>query len=340
MNQRELSMNQIGSDSLRKYRRTSFFVVTCFLVISAAAADKAKLVSHKEMMSKLATLATVDDLTGRGRVSVACVGKSVRGRDIPLVVLSEPHALIRNTKRLFVICRQHGDEPAPTEAMLKLIQDLALSDSDETTYVLSKVSFFIVPMMNPDGAERNTRRNSNGVDLNRDWMDLSQPETRCVRRAIDAVEPDIIIDAHELSPGNKRSDFVETVGLASGAGREVVSACLKLQEMILGVLRIHDIHALSYRIEDRNPACLAHRYFPVHGNTASILLETRQSGIRQYQLEYRKSLHITSVMTVAKCLAGQEDRLLERIAQYDSNRRLVQLASRKSKRTPLKHSWK
>ncbi|MGB9587188.1 MAG: M14 family zinc carboxypeptidase, partial [Armatimonadota bacterium] len=235
---------------------------------------------------------------------------------------------------------QHGDEPAPTEAMLKLIQDLAFSSSDETADLLSKVSFFIIPMMNPDGAERNTRRNSRGIDLNRDWLGLSQPETRCVRRAIDAVEPHIILDAHELSPGNNRGDFVETVGLASGAGDEVVSVCLRLQELIMDMLRIHDIHASSYRIEDRNPARLAHRYFPIHRNTASILLETRQSGIRQYQLDYRKSLHITSVMTVAKFLAGQEDRLRERIAQYDSSRRLVQLASRKSRRTPSKNSQK
>jgi len=323
-----------------KYHRTIFVVVAWFLAISAATADKAKLVSYNDMMSKLATLATVDDLTGRGRVSVACVGKSVRGREIPLVVLSEPNVPIDSTKRLFVICRQHGDEPAPTEAMLKLIQDLAFSSSDETADLLSKVSFFIVPMMNPDGAERNSRRNSNGVDLNRDWLDLRQPETRCVRRAIDAVEPDIIVDAHELSPGNNRSDFVETVGAASGAGDEVVSACFRLQELIVGILRTHDIYAMSYRIEDRNPARLAHRYFPIHGNTASILLETRQSGIRQYQLEYRKSLHITGVMTVAKFLAGQEDRLRERIAQHDSNRRLVQLASRKSKRTPSKNNRK
>lgn len=323
-----------------KYHRTIFVVVACFLVISATTADKAKLISYNEMMSKLATLATVDDLTGRGRIFITCIGNSVQGRAIPLVVLSEPHVPIDHTRRLFVICRQHGDEPAPTEAMLKLIQDLALSSSDETADLLSKVSFFIIPMMNPDGAERNTRRNSKGIDLNRDWLDLSQPETRCVRRAIDAVEPDVILDAHELSLGNNRSDFIETVGLASGARDDVVSACLRLQKLIVDMLRIHDIHALSYRIEDRNPARLVHRYFPIRSNTPSILLETRQSGIRQYQLEYRKSLHITGVMTAAKFLAGQEDRLRERIAQYDSNQRLVQLASRKSKRTLSKNSRK
>lgn len=323
-----------------KYRRTIFIVIAWFLAISAATADKAKLVSYNEMMAKLATLATVDDLTGRGRIFITCVGNSVQGRGIPLVILSEPHVPIHNTKRLFVICRQHGDEPAPTEAMLKLIQDLAFSSSDETADLLSKVSFFIIPMMNPDGAERNTRRNSKGIDLNRDWLDLSQPETRCIRRAIDAVEPDLILDAHELSPGNNRSDFIEAVGLASGARYEVVSVCLRLQKLIVDMLRIHDMHAFSYRIEDRNPARLAHRYFPIHGNTPSILLETRQSGIRQYQVEYRKSLHITGVMTVAKFLAGQEDRLRERIAQYDSNQRLVQLASRKSKRTLSKNSRK
>ncbi|MGB9587675.1 MAG: hypothetical protein ACPL7O_05790, partial [Armatimonadota bacterium] len=85
-----------------KYHRTIFVVVVCFLAISAATADKAKLVSYNEMMSKLATLATVDDLTGRGRISITCVGNSVQGKEIPLVILSEPHVPIDHTRRLFV----------------------------------------------------------------------------------------------------------------------------------------------------------------------------------------------------------------------------------------------
>jgi hypothetical protein len=303
-----------------------------FMLLLPTEASNLKFTSHREMMVRLATLDAVDDLSLRDRLSVITIGKSVRGRDIPLVVLCNPSVSMDSTKKLFVICRQHGDEPAPTEAVLKLIEDLVLTESEDISDLLAKVSFFIVPMMNPDGADAFKRLNSNNVDLNRDWLSLSQPETKCVHAIINAVAPDVVIDAHELSPTNKGSDFVETVGLDSQASREVVLECLKLQELVRGILQTHNIYVRSYIAKSQYPPRLAHKYFPVHGATVSLLFESRQAGIRRYQLDYRKSLHITGIMTVAKYLAGRESELRQRIAEYDSRKKLVYLASRKSKR--------
>jgi hypothetical protein len=60
----------------------------------------------------------------------------------------------------------------------------------------------------------------------------------------------------------------------------------------------------------------------------TFLFETRQAGVRQYQLQYRVKLHIVGTMTVAKYLAGREDELKTRIAEYDQQRWTL-LASRK-----------
>ncbi|HET6453057.1 MAG TPA: M14 family zinc carboxypeptidase [Armatimonadota bacterium] len=296
-----------------------------------AMAQKAELTSHSAMTKWLATLEAIDATSGYGRMQVRTIGQSVKGKDIPLVTVSNPTVPPETTKKLFIICRQHGNEPASTEAMLSMLENLVLDNDKNAGEILSKVSFYIVPMMNPDGADLNQRRNANGADLNRDWLNLWQPETLCVRKAIDSISPDVIIDEHELSPGNNRSDFLETAGPDSGASPEVAAKSEKMLNLVIGMLRTHDMTVKSYQIEDQHPARLAHRYFPIHGGTNTLLFESRQAGARQYQLKYRMNLHIIGTMTIAKYLAGQGDQLYERIAEYDQ-RKWVELASRGKKK--------
>ncbi|MHB0912010.1 MAG: M14 family zinc carboxypeptidase [Armatimonadota bacterium] len=280
-------------------RKRILWVFLALMLASGAHAAKAKLTTHKEMMKRLQAV------TGE-RVKVSVIGTSVLGKAIPLVEVSTGSP----EKRLFIICRQHGDEPAPTEAMLDLIENLSKADAEE---VLSHVAIYIVPMTNPDGADKYKRRNAHNVDLNRDWLKLSQPETRAVRAAIDAVRPDVILDEHELSPGNNGRDFIETAGESSGAPTDVAQESVYLQWLVAGMLGTHDIGVKLYRIDDHNPARLAHRYFPVVGGVKTLLFESRQAG-RQYYLKYRMSLHTVGTMTVAKYLAGMEGELLSRLA--------------------------
>ena len=315
---------------MRSIRRIGL-VLALLAIGSIATAQKANLTSHTEMMKWLVALEAIDATSGYGRLKVQTIGQSVKGKDIPLVVVSDPGIPSELTKKLFVICRQHGNEPASTEAMLNMIEGLVLDNDKNAGELLSKVTFYIVPMMNPDGADSYVRRNANRADLNRDWLNLSQPETISVRQAINSAGPDVIIDEHELSPGNTKSDFVETAGPQSGASPEVAAESEKMLKLVIGMLRTHDMAVRSYQIEDQHPARLAHRYFPIHGDTNTLLFETRQAGARQYQLKYRMSLHIIGTMTIAKCLAGKSDELYQRIAEYDQ-RKWVELASRGKKK--------
>ncbi len=307
---------------MKQYRST--FVIA--ILVLAVSIPAGALTSHKAMVSQLTSLVGMD-ATGAQRMKVTSIGQSAKGRDIPMVTIADPSVPTEQTKKLFIICRQHGNEPASTEAMLNLINQLVTKTDDVTKDVVSKVTFHIVPMMNPDGADAFQRRNANGADLNRDWLNLWQPETRAVRAAIDQVVPDVILDEHELSPTNRSSDFVESAGPSSGAPPEVVEECAKMQGLVVGMLRTHDMNVVSYEIADQHPARLAHRYFPIHAGTKTILLESRQSGGRRYRLTYREELHIIGTMTVAKYLAGMQDELNRRIAEHDAQR-MVMLASR------------
>ncbi|MBW3535097.1 MAG: peptidase M14, partial [Gemmatimonadetes bacterium] len=64
-----------------------------------------------------------------------------------------------------------------------------------------RVQFLAVPLLNPDGVARgHWRANRGAKDLNRDWGEFSQPETRAVKTWLEAlpqsVRPVAMLDSH------------------------------------------------------------------------------------------------------------------------------------------------
>ena len=52
-------------------------------------------------------------------------------------------------------------------------------------------------MVNPDGAKLYTRVNANEVDLNRDSVNLSQPESKVLRNVFEEFKPDYCFNLHD-----------------------------------------------------------------------------------------------------------------------------------------------
>ena len=102
-----------------------------------------------------------------------------------------------------LVGQQHGDEPAGCEALLKLIGELSL-DASKLSHNLD---LWIVPRINPDGAERQKRRNANDKDLNRDHLILSQPETKAIHQLARKIRPHLFVDCHEF--GRDSSDYTK-----------------------------------------------------------------------------------------------------------------------------------
>jgi protein MpaA len=71
--------------------------------------------------------------------------------------------------RIYLSAGIHGDEPAPPLALLSMIES---GDFD------ARATWFLCPLLNPDGFVTGVRENASGVDLNRDYRHLESPEIR------------------------------------------------------------------------------------------------------------------------------------------------------------------
>jgi hypothetical protein len=136
-------------------------------------------------------------------VDVAWIGQSVEGRDLHVVTIGE------GPFELWLAARHHGNEPTSTEAVLNTLDYLLGLRApgpgafpvthqlhEHRALLLQRITFVIVPMVNPDGAEAYRRENANGQDLNRDYLLFAEPESRAVRDAFWRHWPDAGLDLH------------------------------------------------------------------------------------------------------------------------------------------------
>lgn len=131
---------------------------------------------------------------GKGPVRVSVEGRTAQGRAIYLVHLTNAPPGATPAWKVLFYAQQHGDEISGKDALLFLVRDIARKPS----LLPPDVDLWIFPMMNPDGAEAGTRRNSAGADLNRDHIALEQPETQALYRVVRRVRPHVAVDGHEF----------------------------------------------------------------------------------------------------------------------------------------------
>jgi len=125
-------------------------------------------------------------------LAVEEVGRSVEGRPIRLLRLGS------GPRRVMLWSQMHGDEPSATPALLDLA-DYLLSrrERPEVRSLLERLTLLLVPMLNPDGAERYERRNAQAIDVNRDALNLTTPEGRLLKSLRDRFEPELGFNLHD-----------------------------------------------------------------------------------------------------------------------------------------------
>jgi hypothetical protein len=118
------------------------------------------------------------------------IGKSVLGKPI------YKYTIGTGQTRIFMWSQMHGNESTTTKALFDFFNYIHSNDAIGVK-LLQEFTFCFLPMVNPDGAELYTRENANGIDLNRDSVDLSQPESQFLRQIFTEFKPDFCYNLHD-----------------------------------------------------------------------------------------------------------------------------------------------
>ena len=97
--------------------------------------------------------------------------------------------------KILLWSQMHGNESTSTKALFDCF-NLFESENNSVKHILKRCTLMVIPILNPDGAEKYTRLNANLVDLNRDAQDLSQPESKVLRQVYDDFKPDYCFNLH------------------------------------------------------------------------------------------------------------------------------------------------
>ncbi len=110
-----------------------------------------------------------------------------------LIVLERPGKT--DGPRIYVSTGIHGDEPAGPESIFSLLED---------SVCLPNANWTLFPLLNPEGYNQGVRENADGLDLNRDYLQPTAPESTAHRAEIDRLgSQDLTLSLHEdwESPG-------------------------------------------------------------------------------------------------------------------------------------------
>lgn len=221
-------------------------------------------------------------------LSKEVVGESVEGA--PMVV----YKLGVGTNKIFIVCQQHGEELSGREAMFTLLRELAHTTDQRTLDYLEKVTILAMPTAHPDNDT--TRENSNGVNINRDHVKLTQPETLAIHSVIQRYQPDLVIDVHE---GRNISNHYATSPILNN---NVDKNLLELSKTLENEVK-NAVEGLGYTWEryQGDSAVAGPEYLNNNAgvqNKVSILLESRRYSGHDNDADVRFTLQKIALETI------------------------------------------
>ena len=99
-------------------------------------------------------------------------------------------------KRLLIWSQMHGNESSGTRAMFDVINFFE-QKSELAQAILSNLTIDFIPMLNPDGANVNTRRNAVGIDINRDFLAKESTEIHVLLNQIEKGNYQTLFNLHD-----------------------------------------------------------------------------------------------------------------------------------------------
>ena len=153
------------------------------------------LPSYEEVGRQLRSI----EASSHGAVEVRSAGLSGEGRQLY-------YATVGTGPDVFWLqARIHGNELHSTEAALQILKYLGSSGSAEARRIRDALTVVVIPMYNPDGATANIRQSTtpSRIDLNRDWENFAQPESRAFYALWEQLRPRLALDLHHFGQASR-----------------------------------------------------------------------------------------------------------------------------------------
>jgi hypothetical protein len=153
------------------------------------------LPSYEEVGRQLRSI----EASSQGAVEVGSAGLSGEGRQLY-------YATVGTGPDVFWLqARIHGNELHSTEASLQVLKYLGSSGSAEARRIRDALTVVVIPMYNPDGATANIRQSTtpSRIDLNRDWENFAQPESRAFYALWERLRPRLALDLHHFGQSSR-----------------------------------------------------------------------------------------------------------------------------------------
>lgn len=140
-------------------------------------------------------LKILDKLKANSAFNLREAGRSTNGLSINLITWG------KGPKRVFLWSQMHGDEATATMSIADLLNFLSEPGQFQQIHdlLIEKCTLYILPMVNPDGAEVFNRRNAMDIDINRDFHRQQSPEGRILRHLRDEIKPHFGFNLHDQS---------------------------------------------------------------------------------------------------------------------------------------------
>ena len=179
------------------------------------------------------------------RISQFTFGTSGEGRPLPALVIAPAgvttpeQAKARGVPVVVAFANIHAGEVDGKEALLALARDFAAAPpGSPLAKELDSVTLVLIPDLNADGNEKfgpnrptqngpksvGVRTNSQGLDLNRDFVKLESPEIRALVKLLNEWGPVAVVDCHTTNGSYHRYTLTYDGPRHPAAGPEVVAA--------------------------------------------------------------------------------------------------------------------
>jgi hypothetical protein len=242
---------------------------------------------------------------------------------------------------VLLVGQQHGDEPAASEALLALAQDLAQGGTpgaSSIASVLDRVDVVILPRANPDGAAAGRRLTASGIDANRDQLMLRTPEAQAQAQLVREFNPVVVVDMHEYPvlgrylgkfSAVQRFDALLQYAMVANLPEFITKASEEWFRLpMIRSLKAQGLSSEWYYTTSADPADKKVSMGDVQPdigrnvnglrNSVSFLIETRGVGLGRAHLQRRVHTQYTAAASALRSAAAHADDLVKLRHYVDS----------------------